>query len=423
MIPFMLKTIAGFEIKLTSEREEYAAHEGYHINYSTRNIAEGELKIEPNGLLNQQGLARLNAWINTELEGYPLYLENEGIDSSCFDPFAAAFYLLTRFEEYFDFEPDEYGRFEAAASLQFKYGLLELPLVNKWAEDLKEKIRKTFPDIHSEERSAEEIVTIDVDQAYAFKHRGLRRNLLSLARNVSQLRFDYLKSQVNTILFRTKDPYDNFHYLEEFQKRKDLQLIFFFNLGTYSKFDKNLNVRNRGLKRLLKRIRQFADIGIHPSYYATERPELMHAEKQSLEQLIDRKVDKSRQHFFRLLFPHTYRELLHAGIREEFTMGFASRPGFRAGCCIPFFWFDLQKNIVTDLKIYPVTYMDGALAEDLELNPQEGLEKIQSLTETIKKYKGCLISIWHNHTVNNTFKWKGWKEIFERSTGTINSGQ
>jgi hypothetical protein len=41
-----------------------------------------------------------------------------------FDLFAAAFYLLSRYEEYLSQEKDQYGRFPAEASLAFKAGFL-----------------------------------------------------------------------------------------------------------------------------------------------------------------------------------------------------------------------------------------------------------------------------------------------------------
>ena len=420
IIPFMLHDIAGLEVKLTTDREEYIAHEGPTLNYSNRKLREDDLVVKPNGLLNHAGLTKCKARMDKDNEPLPLFIEGEGLVADLFDPFAAGFYLLSRYEEYFEFEPDYYGRFEASSSIVYQHGLLETPLVNKWSQFLLTMIIAKYPDLKRSTRQAEEVVSIDVDQAYAFKHRGFKRNLFSITRNVFLFKFNYLGSQLRTIMLGRKDPFDTFHYLQEIKNKKQLELIFFFNLGSYSKYDKNLRGDSRALKRLLHRIRQYAAIGLHPSYYATEDLVKLHEEKQELEEATDETVNKSRQHFFRLLFPHTYRELMHAGIREDYTMGFASRPGFRAGCCIPFFWFDLQKNAVTELKLFPVTYMDGALAEDLQLTPSQASEKIESLIETVKQYNGYLLSIWHNHTINNQFAWKGWKEIFERSVGRIN---
>ncbi len=70
-----------------------------------------------------------------------------------FDIFAAAFYLLSRYEEYLPFQPDKHGRFPHEASLAYKENFLHLPLVNYWLEDLKKALRVKFPEFEfSDER-------------------------------------------------------------------------------------------------------------------------------------------------------------------------------------------------------------------------------------------------------------------------------
>jgi hypothetical protein len=63
--------------------------------------------------------------------------------------------------------------------------------------------------------------------------------------------------------------------------------------------------------------------------------------------------------------------------------------------------------------------MEGTFAQYLNLTPVEALQRMNSLTNTVKKHNGCHISIWHNHTVNNTFGWKGWKTVFEQTLVNI----
>jgi hypothetical protein len=419
IIPYILESLCGFRTRLTADIDDYTNSEDQPVNYSEKEIRSGEIHILPSGLLDQHGMTSCTGFIDRDNEAFHLYIDGDGIKKERFDPFSAAFYLLSRYEEYFDYQADEFGRFEAAACLQFNFDLLEEPLVNRWAKELKAEIQNKYPSITPESRSADEIVSIDIDQAYAFRNRGIKRNLLALAKNISLFKTGYLGSQLKTMLLRRKDPFDTYNYLSNIRNEKDLKMVFFVNLGSYSRYDKNLNVSNRAFKRLLNKLAVFTAIGIHPSYYSSEKPELLHHEKEALEKAISKPVTKSRQHFLRMKLPHTYKDLIHAGITEDFTMGFASRPGFRAGCCTPFKWFDLQKNTETELTVFPITYMDGTLAEDMKLSPSAALEKISTLIETVKKYNGCLLSIWHNHTVNDAFAWKGWKTIFEKSINRL----
>ena len=52
--------------------------------------------------------------------------------------------MLSRYEEYLPHIKDEYGRFEAKESLAFKYGFLEIPIVDKWVQILKIEILKNI---------------------------------------------------------------------------------------------------------------------------------------------------------------------------------------------------------------------------------------------------------------------------------------
>jgi hypothetical protein len=62
---------------------------------------------------------------------------------------------------------------------------------------------------------------------------------------------------------------------------------------------------------------------------------------------------------------------LEAGITEEYSMAFPEAPGFRAGTCKPFYFYDLKNEKVTDLKIFPVTCMDATFVYYLKQSPEK----------------------------------------------------
>ena len=96
-------------------------------------------------------------------------------------------------------------------------------------------------------------------------------------------------------------------------------------------------------------------------------------------------------------------------------MGYASTVGYRAGTCRSFNWFDIEKNEKTGLKIYPISCMDGTLNEYTKLTPSEAIKIIKELKGYCKDYQGTFISLWHNHSISNSFHWQGWQEVFEES--------
>ena len=100
-------------------------------------------------------------------------------------------------------------------------------------------------------RKFSQIVTIDIDQAYAFQHRGVTKNTVSFVKNLIRRKTDLLKAQVDLVLKKEKDPYDSYQYLQEVQTQTGIRFIYFVNVGEYSKYDKNLSTSNFAFKKLL----------------------------------------------------------------------------------------------------------------------------------------------------------------------------
>ena len=417
---FILKTLCGFTYQLTTNEKEYTSYTGPTLNYSNTTLKSNDIELRPNGLLELEEIINCKAAIKSENERIEIVLTGAQI-AEHFDVFAATFYLVTRYEEYVDFQADEHGRYNAKHSILFRNHLLQQPIVDSWALNLKERIIKKYSGLAFTQKQFQALITIDVDQAYAFKNRGLFKNVLAFFKNTLFVNLPFLSSQINTMAFGKTDAFDTFNYLKEIQKKSRLPFIYFFNLGNASRFDKNLPITNKAFSKLVKHISTYAAAGIHPSYFANEKPESFWIEKERLTLLTGNIILKSRQHYLKFTLPKTYRLLLQAGINEDYSMGYATLPGFRSGTCTPYYWFDLEGNKKTPLKIFPITFMEGSLGEYLKMQPSDALQVIQNLSNEVKKHNGTYISIWHNHTVNNQFFWKGWRGVFENSIAYLSN--
>ncbi len=406
--------ILRIEVTFTTNSAEFKKSSLPKINYSHDKF-DDEFYIKPHRLIFQKVLIPpviTPVWY----EGEKYFCESSKDSVLPFDPFAASFYLVTRYEEYTEEQGDKLGRYQVENSILWKYKLLKKPVVNIWANLIAEKFNEKYTDFIFPERKFNFISTIDIDNAYAYQQKGFLRSTAAQIKSLLQGKFSDFKSRRKTNRGTEKDPYDTYDYLDTVFKGNENNVKFFFLLGDYGRLDKNISHTNKQYRSLVKKISEKYDVGIHPSFASSKKrgKEKVAIEKQRLEEIINRKVNKSRQHFLMLKFPRTYNRLKNAGIEEDYTLGYSAQTGFRAGICTPYYFYDLKKDSTTKLKIIPFQIMDGTLRHYLQLSPEKAFEEIKKIMLEVKKVGGTFVSVLHNETVNNIGHWNGYREVFEK---------
>jgi hypothetical protein len=109
----------------------------------------------------------------------------------------------------------------------------------------------------------------------------------------------------------------------------------------------------------------------------------------------------------------SYRILLKTGIREDYSMGYPDEPGFRASIARPYFFYDVEEDKPTELKIVPFQVMDATLYKYKKLDHKASLDIILKLISETRKAGGLFVTIWHNTSLLNNTECKGWREVFE----------
>ena len=230
--------------------------------------------------------------------------------------------------------------------------------------------------------------------------------------DLSRFRLLDIWLRILVLLGFRRDPFDTFDLLLDFQKQYCIKTIFFFLVGHYTTYDKNISSGNTNYKSLIKSVADYADVGLHPSYFTMKNEGLMKKEKLRLENILNRPALKSRQHFLRLDMPETYQNMVNLEIHEDYTMGYAAHYGFRASTCTPFYFYDLDYEIQTPLKVYPFAVMDGTLRDYLDLSNKRAFEVIIKLATEVRKVDGTFITIFHNETLSNRGRWRRWKKLY-----------
>jgi hypothetical protein len=96
-----------------------------------------------------------------------------------------------------------------------------------------------------------------------------------------------------------------------------------------------------------------------------------------------------------LRLPESCLRSINTGIQNDFRMGYTKTPGFRAGTCTPFHWYDLQLEKNTHLLLHPVAINDLSLKIDNKLNTDEVLGHWKPLFDAAHLFRGSFCLLWH----------------------------
>lgn len=412
ILEVIFTTILNVEYKLTSDEQLFANYEGPRICYNQTKI-QNTFHINPTSILFEYeiidqslNIVNISVWENLKV-----FFKTNSEDIP-FDLFAASFFMVSRYEEYLKIKKDKLGRFSASSSLAYKYGFIKEPIVNLWSIKLAELLKKQFPDFEYTLNKFRHQPTIDIDNAWAYKNRGAR-SIPILLKSLFTFKISEFIVKTKVILGQTKDPYDNYDLLNILHAKSILKPIYFFLVAKRSKFDTNISVKNKSFIELIKRISFQHKVGLHPSYVSNSKTINLLKERKTLENILEQEVCFSRQHYLKIRFPSTYRGLIKAGIKEDYSMGFASKIGFRAGICEPFYFFDVELNVKTDLKVIPFQVMDVTLCSYLGLRPSIAIMEIQKLKDIVAEVGGLFVTLWHNESLSNKGRWRGWTKVYE----------
>jgi hypothetical protein len=380
----------GLNWELTDDKRKLGKHPV--INYSRENIANS-FRIVPHSLLFETGIKDSEIVVG-KWKNLPVFFnEYEDNLDFPFDILAASFYLISRYEEYLTYTPDKHGRYPAACSLAFRNSFLDIPVIELWVKELSKALVMKFRHMAFKSNDFHSVVTIDSDEAFAFHGRNLLRSVEGLVTE--------------------KDPFDVYDYILEKINGSEADSCFFFPVGDTSRFDRNPSWKNEHYRKLIRGVSARYHTGLHPSHKSAGKPELLRSEIERMKIITGTQVVRSRFHYLRLKIPESYSTLLSMGICEDFSMGYHDEAGFRAGISRPFYFYNINTESVTNMKVFPFEVMDATLFQYKKLSPVKSADIILKMMGEVKRAGGTFISIWHNTSLLDNRQWHQWRELFE----------
>jgi len=319
------------------------------------------------------------------------------------DLIASTFLMLSRYEEVVLPERDQHDRFPARASIAFREGFLNRPVVDEYADLLWRTVLRTVGLIKRIRPWGEH------DYAFCLTHDIDRIRLFSKIWHVASASLGAFRRKplgvvrVARDFFRVaagygRNPYDTFADLLSLERIFGIRATYFFLSGGETRFDGRYALTDvRDTLHLLKE--NGHEIGLHGSYNSYVNTALLSSERASLEAVIGARVRSLRQHYLRFRVPDTWRAAMRSGLEVDSTLAFAQHEGFRAGTAYPFRPYDIEANQALEIWEVPLAVMDATLFGYRKMKSDHALKCIMRILDIVQTTGGVFVLLWHNSTL------------------------
>jgi hypothetical protein len=330
------------------------------------------------------------------------------------DIIAASFFMLSRWEETVASTHDEHERFPATASVAYKQGFLDRPVVDEYALILREWLKVLVPGWDPKPRAFSVFLSHDVDSI------RLLRQWLPAAMTLGG---DLVKRRSLMTAWRTasgwalpgRDPYfQGIQALARVSEENGLGGdVYNFMASKPSSMDNDYDLAWPRVTKCLQGLRERGfEIGFHASYHTLNDPGRLALEKARFEALTGETRAGGRQHFLRFQVPETWRHWEQVGLSYDSTMAYADCEGFRCGTCHPFRPFDVKQDREMALWEQPLIAMDNTLQGYRALTPEQGRARILELARRCRRVEGTFTLLWHNTSLVGD--WRPWWDVYQR---------
>ena len=352
------------------------------------------------------------------------HLVRPGLGKLNLDVLGSAYLMLSRWEEIIIPERDNHDRFPAVASVAYRGGFLERPLIDEYVEILWSAIQVVCPNLVRKIGKFQMAISHDVDfpSRYGYGPLGqvVRRGFVDLIkkRDPYTAMMGMVARYIKPRNLLRKDPYNTFDWLMSQSDALGIKSAFYFMCGRSNpQYDGPYELEDPAVRKLMTNIHSRGhECGLHPSYETYLKPDLLIEEalrlKKACEDLgIQQSTWGGRMHYLRWKTPETLYGWEQAGFDYESTLGYADRPGFRCGTCHEFSAFDPVARKQLRVRIRPLIVMECSVILDQYLGLGVGdtaKSKMLELKQACRAVGGTFTFLWHNSQFLN----EDWKRLY-----------
>lgn len=383
--------ILGVDMKLTSKIEEFIAFREAKFSYGDRRMGN-EVFVKANGLLEEQGIVGQHTEVKYwgELPAF-FYVGRES--DVPFDIFSAAFYLLSRYEEYLPHGKDKHGRFSAEGSLAYRNKFLRMPIIDMWAYKFRSILIREFPQEDFPQRKFRTKNILAVAEVFKYKEKGMVRNIGGGIRDLFQLKLKTIFNRIKTQLGIIRDPYDVYDEILRFSRQNSFSWEFMFQLSDYSSHCNNIGHNNLKYHSMIKSMGDYGPIGLLLGYDAIYDKKILRKEKKRWEEIVNRELEMALSSLYGINLPELYNNYDDLEIAHDYSMGYTDKVGFRAGSCTPFLYYDLKLERISPLLLHPIAFNSITFGKGSFFEVKTVLDRLR---KDVKEVNGQLLMIYKN---------------------------
>jgi hypothetical protein len=329
------------------------------------------------------------------------------------DIFGSAFFMLSRYEELIVESLDNHNRFPATASIAYKAGFLDRPIINEYLEILWSCMQVLWPNLIKKERKFRKLISCDVDHPFDLAGHSLKRTTLRVGarlmrdKNPKLALFDslnYIFKKFNSDCF---DEYrNNIDWMMKVNSAVDNKVAFYFIpiQTNISKEDPN-DISSAKLTKLLKHIIDSGhEVGFHPGYDTYKFSENFKKSANALKEAFKKggmefSIVGGRQHYLRYDVAITPQLWEDNGLSYDTSLSFADKAGFRTGVCYEYCMFNLVTRRKMQLKQRPLIVMECSIIASRYGGlgySAEAMKKFEYFVNTCRLFEGDFTLLWHN---------------------------
>ena len=328
------------------------------------------------------------------------------------DIFGSAFLMLSRYEEAVISDRDAHGRFPAAASVAWRNGFFDRPIIDEYTAILAACMRRLWPGMELKRPQFRTLVSCDVDHPYHAGARSLSRTFRRTAGELLRKRTvrDAIRPVYNYIASRGGDlTYDPYYYTVDWmmdvnERAGNAVAFYFIPEVTDPLYDGDCTITDTAVRAMLRRIAgRGHEVGIHPGYRACTGDANLAFLRRRVECVLEqegasRKVAGGRQHYLRWS-TYTPRQWDAAGLAYDSTLGYAECGGFRCGTCRDYPMYDLHARGPLKTRQRPLVCMEAAFFDTGTECTDAAFDAMCRLKQAARRVGGDFTLLWHNSSL------------------------